>query len=311
MVDQLANDYQSYPVIFLEDNAYTSKGVRKSRFWAAFDASSAYFPLISVDSGHQCMDGYSPTLYEDYQSMVDAELARPPQAEISAVQSRVADHLQFKVTIKNTSGVTLSSAANSATVHVIVYEDARVGVTGRFVRAAPFLAIETPLANNASASFSLETPELSGVDWTKLHAVALVDYRPGGHSGPYDMLQAAMAFGSFFTVQPTSLAFLVDVSSPVDQFRAIRFSGEPAALTWTASVTTPWLAVTPAAGALSDVLTVQVIASLLPPGTQHSATLTLAATAPGLIYQIDVPVTVILGDVSSTYLPSVVRGLGP
>jgi uncharacterized repeat protein (TIGR01451 family) len=41
--------------------------------------------------------------------------------------------------------------------------------------------------------FTLETAELSGVDWDRIHPIVLADYRPGGSSGAYDMLQAASA----------------------------------------------------------------------------------------------------------------------
>ena len=60
----------------------------------------------------------------------------------------------------------------------MVYEDAKVGVTSRYVRSAVFQNITTSLAPGASATFTLETPDLSGVDWNKLHYLALVDYQP-------------------------------------------------------------------------------------------------------------------------------------
>jgi hypothetical protein len=45
------------------------------------------------------------------------------------------------------------------------------------------------------ATFILETGDLTGVDWTRLHYLALVDYQPGGVAllEPYDVLQAAIA----------------------------------------------------------------------------------------------------------------------
>ena len=44
-----------------------------------------------------------------------------------------------------------------------------------------------------TASFTLETPDLIGVDWNELHCIVLIDYSPGGWLGAFDMLQAAYA----------------------------------------------------------------------------------------------------------------------
>ena len=51
------------------------------------------------------------------------------------------------------------------------------------------------LATGASATFILEKGDLTGVDWSKLHYLALVDYQAGGVAllEPYDVLQAAFA----------------------------------------------------------------------------------------------------------------------
>ena len=54
--------------------------------------------------------------------------------------------------------------------------------------------LETALAEVQAATTitgTLDTDPLSGVDWSRMRAVVLADYRPGGSSGPYDMLQAA------------------------------------------------------------------------------------------------------------------------
>ena len=61
------------------------------------------------------------------------------------------------------------------------------------MRGRPYFRISPlALASGASATFTLETPDLTVVDWNKLHYVALVDYRPVSGSA-YDMLQAAVA----------------------------------------------------------------------------------------------------------------------
>ena len=147
--------------------------------------------MIIVDSGHQVQSGVVP-YHDTYKSLVDQELVRAPQATIQATWKRAGDKVQFVVQIKNQSGVSLSFAQNKAAVHAIVYEDKEVGVTSRYVRSAVFQNINTSLAPGASATFTLNTPDLLGVDWNKLHFLALVDYQPVS-SPAYDMLQAAVA----------------------------------------------------------------------------------------------------------------------
>lgn len=148
-------------------------------------------PLVMVDSGHQISNGHVD-YYNTYKAMVEDELVRLAQAEIEAQCQRIGDTLHFDIQLTNLSGVTLSGSSNSATVHAIVYEDAHVGVTDRIVRAAVSTSIFPALAHGETMTFTLET-ELSGVDWDKIHSVVLADYRPGGSSGAYDLLQAAFA----------------------------------------------------------------------------------------------------------------------
>ncbi len=154
----------------------------------AYGGSSVTLPMIMVDSGHQISYGYLD-FHTVYQGMVDAALARPPQAEVSGTLLRDGSQVHASITVTNRSGVTLS-AANSAAVHLIVYENNKVALTHRYVRAAVRMDIAS-LENNASATYALESAALSGVDWAKLHFIALADYRPGGTAGAYDTLQAA------------------------------------------------------------------------------------------------------------------------
>lgn len=145
-----------------------------------------------VDSGNQITHGYED-FYNVYKAMVDTALARPAQADITAAWQRVGDKVRFDVRLTNLSLVALSSSSNLAAVHAIVYEDAHAADTNRFVRAAVFADITSSLAPGATASFVLETADLTGVNWDKLHFIALADYCPGGTFGPFDMLQAASA----------------------------------------------------------------------------------------------------------------------
>jgi hypothetical protein len=191
VVDQLALDYAGKPVVFLEYIYATAPDSRKGRFWAAYGGSSAGFPMIIADSGHQVQSGAVP-YYNTYKALVDQESLRSPQATVSATWQRTGNKVQIVIQIKNQSGVSLSFALNKAAVHALVYEDAKVGVTSRYVRSAVSQNITTSLAPGAVADFTLETSELSGVNWDKLHYLALVDYQPVSGSA-YDLLQAAVA----------------------------------------------------------------------------------------------------------------------
>jgi len=188
VVDQLAQDYSNQPVVFVEQDIDDTVGNRVSRWWAAYN-TRATLPFTMVDSGDQISEGYV-SFYSIYSAMVDNALARPAAAEIAAKATRVGNKVHFEIEVTNRSGTTLSGSVNDATVHAIVYELARVQLTDRFVRDAPWISITTPLADNASAHFSLDSADLVGVDWSNIRAVVLADYRPGGSSGPYDMLQA-------------------------------------------------------------------------------------------------------------------------
>ena len=193
MVDQLAGDYAAQPVVFLEQDVDHPVGNRIGRWWAAYSGSGpVYLPLVMADSGHQMSNG-PVSFYNVYKGMVDAELTRSSQAYIDTSCWRVGNRVRIVGQMTNLSGVTLSSSGNGATLHAIVYEDAHVGVTDRYVCAAPSTAIASGLVNGGTMTFILETTDLTGVNWDKLHTVVLADYRPVGSSGPYDMLQATRA----------------------------------------------------------------------------------------------------------------------
>jgi uncharacterized repeat protein (TIGR01451 family) len=203
VVDQLAGEYAGQPVLFLEQNVDSSLGDRKDRWWAAHGGGTVLLPLSMVDSGNQIHNGYvdSDTSYNAFKTMVDTALARPALAEMQAQAQRVGDGFHFEVQLTNLSGVTLSSD-NHATVHALVYEehtplDPNVDhITGRIVRAAVSTGVSPALAHGETATFTLETGALGNVvDWDMVHGLVLADYRPGGTSGAYDMLQTALAGG--------------------------------------------------------------------------------------------------------------------
>ncbi|PWB68893.1 MAG: hypothetical protein C3F15_15790 [Holophagae bacterium] len=188
MVDQLAEEYADDPVVFIEYDVDNPAGNRVSRWWAAWGSGgSVYLPLIMVDSGNQISNG-SVAFAQRYRAMVDAALQRPAAARLEVNRERVGNSFRFDIALTNLSGVTLSSA-NSATLHVIVYEEAHVGDTDRWVRAATAQSISN-LAPGGTGAFTAEIAPQGVVDWDKVHSVVIADYRPGGATGAYDMLQA-------------------------------------------------------------------------------------------------------------------------
>ena len=178
--------------MLLEQNVNSTLGMRYNRWWAAYGGGgSVYLPLVMADSGHQYGNGVVD-YYTVYKGYLDAELTRPAGATLTARASRVGSRFRVSVDFVNRSGVSLS-AGNSATIHVIVYEDIKVGVTSRTVRDAVYTSVTTAITDGASRSFTLETNDVSPVNWANVHVLALADYRPGGTAGAYDMLQADLA----------------------------------------------------------------------------------------------------------------------
>jgi hypothetical protein len=301
VVDQLAKEYAGQPVIFLEYDVDDAPSSRNSRFWRAYGLSSVMLPEVMVDSGNQITNGYE-SFYSIYKSMVDKALARPPQANIQATWMRSGNKISFTAKVTNQSGVTLS-AGNYATVHAIVYEETHVYDTDRFVRAA----ISTPinsLVPNATGTYSLETAELSGLNWDKLHYIVLVDYAPSGSSGAYDMLQAAVANPTIaFDVHPDSIYFMTDSKDADITPASIHFEGAND-LFWTTSFSPTWMDLTPKSGSLDTPATVSVNKDALTPGWQQE-TLTFVTTEGSFSDQL--VVKAYYGDILKAYLPQITR----
>jgi uncharacterized repeat protein (TIGR01451 family) len=208
--------------VFLEQNVDTPiDSSRKNRWWRSYLAwvggptSGATLPWTMTDSGYNIIEG--PVNENLGKQIINDSLARPPKAAISAQVQRVGNRYHFDIQVTNLSGVTLSSS-NEATVYAIVYEkvdpDYVNYLTSRYVRAVASTGISS-LADGATASYSLDTADLSGVDWGRLHPVVLVDYRPGG-SGYYDMLQAAFEYSpSPFEVRKYAEPDTVDAGDPL------------------------------------------------------------------------------------------------
>jgi hypothetical protein len=256
-----------------------------------------------VDSGNQISSGYVG-FYNVYKAMVDAALARPVQAEIQAHWWRTGNKVGFYVLVKNLSTVTLSSSANSATVHAIVYEDAHVKATNRLARAAVESDISN-LAPTATATFKLETYDLSVVNWDNLHFVVLVDYRPLGSVGAFDMLQAvaALPISAPFTAQPDSLTFIVDPSDLSIPPALVNFQG-PGFVNWISIPSASWLTTTPSSGPITTQPTISVIKNNLSTGWQQG---NITVTTTDGFFTDQVIINTYLGSVKRIYLPIIVR----
>jgi len=297
VIDQLANSYASQPVVFLEYNIDDDRyDERLGRWFAGYGSGgTVYLPLAMVDSGKQVYQ--SVGTYAAYQAMVNTSLARPAGAEVGAIWQRVGNHVRFNVTVKNLSGTTLNSA-NDARVWGIVYEETHVQLTNRFVRAVGSTTVAS-LANNATAAFTVDTADLDGdVDWDKLHFIALVDYRPGGASGSYDMLQAAVA-NLPAVATPHTLTFMVDPLDSLVSPLPVTISG-PAEMTWNAAPGATWITSSPLTGTPAVPAQVGVVKSLLSSDWQSG---TIVFTSPDGVLNQTIVVNAYLGAVHRVYLP--------
>ncbi len=226
-IEQLAGEYAlaGKPVVCIEQNVDTPVDEsRKNRWWRSCNAwgggsACGFLPWVMTDGGYNVLNMYSdPGFIDGSRTIIDDSLGRAPKAEISADVERVGDSYHFDVQVTNLSGVTLSPG-NEATVYAIVYEEVSPDyvnyLTSSYVRATASTGISS-LADGATGSYSLDTPALSGVDWARLHPIVLVDYRPDGPSGYYDVLQAAFEYGALsFEVHKYAQPEIVDVGEPL------------------------------------------------------------------------------------------------
>jgi len=279
-------------VLFLENNVDTPLGQRIDRWFAAYvGPQTIYLPLAMVSSGHLIANGPEERYDLVYGAMVATELSRPPAAEVEAYSLRVGNAMRVWVRIVNRSSVALSGAANGATVHALVWEDKKVGVTSRTIRSGPSVAIGAPVPPGGVWTGTLVTPALSGVDWSKLHTVALADYRPGGSSGAYDMLQAGLAAPADLVVTPASLAAQLHLDGDEDLVGQLALAG-PYVLGWTAAADVLWLEATPGSGGVPATVEVRALRAQMPTGVQKGHLTFTATSADGLSFSHTVEVTV-------------------
>ncbi|NWG20513.1 MAG: hypothetical protein HXY39_09305 [Chloroflexi bacterium] len=301
VLDQLATEYAAQPVVILEYDVDNAPSDRYNRWWIAHGYSGVVsLPMAMVGSGRLFADG---AVWRDfagaYRQMINDELSRPPQAALSGAAERIGDQLRFTVSVTNLSNVTLSWD-NAATVHVLVYEERQIALTGRYVRAAPVRTLQQPLAPGASTTVVLETEPLTGVQWDALRFVALIDYRPGGTSGAYEQLQAATLPLARLASEPTEVTAFVDTSATGDPPVQLKIFAPPGE-TWAADEQSGWLAVSPSSGVNGDSLIITIQLTSLSNGWQQGViTLTTDASPPR---SLTIPIRVFFGEVSHVYLP--------
>jgi Viral BACON domain len=256
-------------------------GKREDRWWAGYGSyTTVYLPLVMVDSGHQVTSGSKTDYKAAYKKLVDTELTRPPRAEVEAYARRIGDTMRIYARVVNGAGTALSTAANDATLQALVWEDARVGVTGRIVRAASSIGISPELPPEGSFTATLETTNLAGVNWSALHTVVFADYRPGTGSA-YDMLQGALAQPVALVADPGTVTVALEANDREDRSVPVRLRG-PYVLNWTAVPDVSWITVSPDAGPISAQPTLTVAASRVSPGWQSGVVTFTASSDDGI-----------------------------
>jgi hypothetical protein len=293
-VDSLATEYADRPVLFLEQSVDVPVGNRINRWYAAYgDYGGVYLPLVMVDSGHQISNGSQKDFKAAYRPLVNAELARPPQAEIEAYTRQVGSWMRIYARLRNTSGVALSTAANDAALHALVWEDRHVGETGRFVRAAPWSGIDAEVPPGGEVAATLETTDLVGVSWWALHTVVLADYVPGPGRA-YDTLQAAVAEPVGLSLVPQTSTVGVDVDHPQDRAVALRLGG-PYVLSWSATADVPWVTIVPETASIGVQPTLKIAADRLSAGWQEGVVSLSASSEDGMFFAQTITVRAFLG----------------
>jgi hypothetical protein len=253
---------------------------RIDRFWAA-QPNATYLPLVMVGSGYRTSTGqvdYQPA----YQAMLNAELARLPQAEVTAFSRRVGSALRLYVRAVNRRTAALTPA-DSPAIWAIAWENGRIGVSDTWVRAAARYALTAALEPGAAVTAVVNTSSFSPVDWNQVTSLVLLEHRPGG-VGKYDMLQATIARPAALTVTPGELALGPD--SPSAQ---VALDG-PHVLAWTATADVPWLQVTPSGSGLPATATVSLVSAALP-AAGGTGTVRFDASGDGLEFSASVTVT--------------------
>ena len=255
---------------------------RQDRFWAS-GASASYLPLVMVGSGYCTSSGaedYEPA----YRSMINDELARPARATVSAYWRQAANAMPAYVEVRNL-GATDLEIDNDAAIWLIAYENASTeGVSTMWVRSTAQRYLPYDLAPGETATVVIDTPAMSGVDWSRMAGLVLLEDRPGG-GGAFDMVQAAEALPADLSAAPDHL--VMSLYRPVAE---VVLTG-PHVLSFSASSDVGWIEVTPSSGTVPTT----VILTLRPelrPASATEGSVSFATTGDGMAFSATVSVAV-------------------
>lgn len=162
------------------------------------------------------------------------------------------------------------------------------------------------LQDGASGTYTLTTGSIVDVDWRNLHGVALVDYRPGGSTGPFHALQAAAV--APLAVAPEAMTFMVDPAMPTVTAQQIRLTA-PDHLTWTLACDADWVTLAATQGLATESPALSVDPAQLESGWQDAvATLKLFDVGTD-VWMHTVSMNAYYGSVNRVYLPMLTRAL--
>jgi hypothetical protein len=255
-----------------------------ARFWAT-GSQAGYLPLVIVGSGYRVTSGPTQSYYDTYSGMIADELMRPPRATIEAWWRRSGGIVYGYVTLDNTSSSTLR-VDESARVWIIVYEEAQLGVSNTWVRAAEAESLTSDVEPGGTVDLEIEAAAFAVANWDRAVVLVLAEDRPGGSPHRFDMAQAAIARPAALEVTPDRL-----VVSPTAPTRELVVDG-PHVLDWSASVNADWLEVDPASGSVPERITVGYRPGLRPPG-ETTATVTFDAAGDGMSFTTTVEVVAV------------------
>ena len=256
---------------------------RQDRFWAS-GASATYLPLVMVGGGYRTTSG-RVDFEEVYRSMINDELARPVRAAISAHWRRTTNAVRAYVEVLNLGDTDLEISREAA-IWLIAYENTTVGHSTTWVRSTARQFLPFDLAPGESTAVVIDSPPMSGVDWSRMAGLVLIEDRPR-ISGGYDMCQAAEAVPAGLVATPDTLE--IDRRGREVE---VALTG-PHVLEWSATSSVPWIEATPSSGELPATVTLTYHPELQPPldtegsvtfsatGDQMSFDTAVIVTAPG------------------------------
>lgn len=229
VVDQLDTQYarEGKKVLFIEHNnddcatnpasgqkqPCVGSNLRK-QIYAVARPDARVLPLMMADSGAKTHWGASQDWLRQIKSMVDPELRRLEQADISAYFTRTGNTARVVAFVTNKSGRTLT-AADRAQVWVVLIEDAHVVHTNHYVRGVKPILITEDLPNGATGRYETEISGTAGLDWRRVRIAVFVDVR--SVEGTFEMLQATIATQGEPTPTPTEEPTAEPTEEPTEE----------------------------------------------------------------------------------------------